>query len=112
MTRFSGVVGYGSAVEDPPNSGIWVDQVTEVQCYGNVVKYNRRLEDGVGLNDNIKVGNSISIVADDELNQDFSKIKYVEWAGALWTVNTVEVESPRLILRLGGVYNGPTPGSP
>jgi hypothetical protein len=33
--------------------------------------------------------------------------------GTLWTLSNVEVQSPRLVLRLGGVYNGPTPdGTP
>jgi hypothetical protein len=34
--------------------------------------------------------------------------------GTLWTVSDVEVQSPRLLLRLGGVYNGPraAPSSP
>ena len=36
-------------------------------------------------------------------------MRYVHWMGALWEVNSVEVLNPRLILTIGGVYNGPTP---
>ena len=62
------------------------------------------------LNNDITVGNSISIVADDDYAiNHFFKIKYVRWTGVLWTVTNVEVKSPRLILSLGSVYNGPTP---
>lgn len=108
MARFHGEVGYGETVESPPGSGVWVDQITEFPYTGDVIRNSRRLESGEGLNDDISVGNSISIVADQHAIEHFFKIKYVRWAGVLWTVTTVEVRSPRLILSLGSVYNGPT----
>jgi hypothetical protein len=108
MARFYGAIGYGQSVEDPPDSGIWVDQITEYSYYGDVVRNLRRLEDGEGLNNDISVGNSISIVADQQAIQHFHSIRYIRWAGTLWTVTSVEVKSPRLILSLGSVYNGPT----
>jgi hypothetical protein len=46
-------------------------------------------------------------VADAYANENFFAILYVEWMGALWTISEVEVQSPRLLLRLGKVYNGP-----
>jgi hypothetical protein len=76
-----------------------------------VVRNTRKLEPGEGLNNDISVGNSISIVADAYANEHFFAIRYIQWAGVLWTVSDVEVQSPRLLLRLGGVYNGPTAGS-
>jgi hypothetical protein len=51
-------------------------------------------------------------VADQYANEHFFAIRYVEWAGTLWTVDSVEVQIPRLLLRLGKVYNGPTPAAP
>jgi hypothetical protein len=109
MARYFGEVGYGDSVETPDNSGVWVDTITEVAYYGDVIRDTRKLESGENLNDDISVGNSISIVADDYANIHFYKIKYVRWQGILWTVTSVEVRSPRLILSLGSVYNGPTP---
>lgn len=109
MARFYGEVGYGNSVEDPPGSGKWVDVITEFPYYGDVIRNTRNLQSGEGLNSNITVGNSISIVADQYAIDHFISIKYVRWAGVLWTVTSVEVQSPRLILSLGEVYNGPTP---
>ena len=83
--------------------------VTEAAYFGDVIRNTRKLEPGESLNDDITVGNSISIVADEYAIDHFFKIKYVRWAGVLWTVTNVEVKSPRLILSLGSVYNGPTP---
>jgi hypothetical protein len=109
MARFSGRVGYGESVETAP--GVHVDEIVERSYFGDVVRNARNLKEGENLNADLSVQNSISIVADAYANDHFFAIRYVEWAGALWTVSSVEVQSPRLLLRLGEVYNGPTPGA-
>lgn len=105
MAKFHGVVGYGVSQEVRP--GVWKDVITEVPYYGDVKRNSRQLREGENLNNDISVSNSIEIVADAYANQHFFAIRFVEWAGALWTVTDVTVQSPRLLLRLGGVYNGP-----
>jgi hypothetical protein len=107
--RFCDVVGYGESTETPPGSGVWEDVITEVEYRGDVIRNSRRMESEGDVLSDITVNNSISIVADDQANRHFYKIKYVRWEGVLWTVTTVEVKAPRLILSLGKVYNGPTP---
>lgn len=109
MARFFGEVGYGESIEDPSNSGVWTDVIIEEPYYGDVIRNTRKLDSGISVNDDITVSNSISIVANEYAIAHFFKIKYVRWSGVLWTVTSVEVKSPRLILSLGGVYNGPTP---
>ena len=109
MARFYGAVGYGDSVEEPALSGIWIDTITEYSYYGDVIRNTRKLDKGETLNEDISVGNSISILADQYAIEHFFAIRYVNWAGVLWTVTNVEVRSPRLVLSLGSVYNGPTP---
>jgi hypothetical protein len=109
MARFSGEVGYGESVEDPPGSGVWIDKIIEFLYQGDVVRNTRQLTTIEDVNADITVSNSISIVADQYATEHFFNIKYVRWMGVLWTVGAVEVRSPRLILSLGSVYNGPTP---
>ena len=109
MRRFSGKIGYGESQESPDDSGIWVDQITEYPYYGDVIRNTRKLDNSEQLNDNIAVGNSISVVADEYATEHFFAIRYVMWQGTAWTVDTVEVQHPRLILSLGKVYNGPFP---
>lgn len=115
-TRYYGAVGYGeSAVTE---SGVWEDHIVEYNYYGNVVRNTRTLIEGDKVNNDLSVGNSISVLADPYANEHFHAIRYIWWAGTRWIVSNVDVEGPRLILRLGGVYNGPgpeaaaTPGSP
>jgi hypothetical protein len=109
MAKFFGEIGYGETVETPPDSGVWKDVIVEYSYYGDVIRNTRKLQEGDQLNLDLSVGNSISIVADAYANNHFFAIRYIKWAGTLWTVSDVEVQPPRLILRLGGVYNGPTP---
>lgn len=107
-TRFHGMVGYGESKEDPPESGVWVDKITEFPYYGDVIRASRSLNDGQHLNDNISLSNSISILADQYAYLNYAKIKYVMVQGVPWIVTSVEVRAPRLILTVGSVYNGPT----
>lgn len=109
MPRFSGKVGYGESQEEPTGSGIWVDVITEFPYFGDVIRNSRNMDTNEQINGNLTVGNSISIVADEYANQHFFNIKYVMWQNKPWTVTNVKVESPRLILSLGEIYNGPVP---
>jgi hypothetical protein len=107
MAKFHGRIGFGETTETSP--GVYVDAIVERMYYGDVVRNSRQLREGEHLNQDLTVGNSISIVGDAYVSQHFFAIRYVEWAGELWTVVDIEVQRPRLILRLGEVYNGPQP---
>lgn len=110
MARFYGEVGFAQVnVETAP--GVWEDVVIERKYFGDVLRNSRRLDGGDQVNNDISVGNSISIVADDDAFGHFFNMRYVMWMGTRWIVSDVEVQSPRLILKLGGVYNGPTPAT-
>jgi hypothetical protein len=110
MAKFFGKIGYGISMQTAP--GVWEDVIIEYPYYGDVLRNSRGLREGEKVNNDLTVGNSITIVADAYANEHFFAIRYVEWAGTLWIVVDVVVESPRLILRLGGVYNGPKATAP
>lgn len=108
MARYYGQVGYGIAVEDVNNPGVFKDQIVKRSYYGDVIRNTRQLEKGEGVNDNVRINNSISIVADAYANEHIFAMKFVEWMGSFWKITNVEVQRPRLILSIGGLYNGPT----
>lgn len=113
MERFYGEVGYADTIETTP--GVWTEQVTERKYSGNVLKNSRRLQAGEHLNDNLNVDNEFSIIADPFAFQNFHTIKYIKWMGSYWKVTKVSVQRPRLILSIGGIYNGEkatTPDAP
>ena len=106
MAKFHGKIGYAQTTETAP--GVYEEVITERDYYGDIVQNRRLLRGGDQVNPDITLGNSISIVADAYAREHFFAIRYAEWAGVRWTVQDVEVQSPRLILRLGEVYNGLT----
>lgn len=108
MAKFFGRVGYASAQEEV-KPGVFEDVIVERNYYGDVIRDARSLSEGENLHQDLSVGNQISILADAYANDHFFAIKYVEWAGVLWTVPSVEVQRPRLLLSLGEVYHGPLP---
>ena len=103
MAKYFGSIGYAETVETSP--GIVREQITERNYYGDILRNNRRLEDSNEINDDINITNRISIVSDPYAVENFWKIRYATFMGNKWKVKTVDVEFPRLILTLGGLYN-------
>lgn len=103
MAKFYGKVGYADTTETAP--GVWTEVITEREYYGDVLRISRRLQSTEQLNDDIIIDNEFSIVADPFAYQNFHSMRYIEWMGAKWKITKVNVQSPRLILSVGGVYN-------
>lgn len=114
MAKFRGKVGYlilSEKIVDQEPTGIWEESYDEKTYYGDVLRTSSRWESSGNLNDDISISNRISIVADPFAYENFQHIKYVIYIGIKWRVETVEVERPRIILSLGGVYNEKPNGS-
>jgi hypothetical protein len=106
MAKFYGKIGYAITTETAP--GVWRPSIVEREYYGDVTRNLRRLESAQQVNDNINISNTISIVADPFAYENFYTMRYVEYMGAKWKVSSVEVQRPRLLLTLGGIWNGET----
>lgn len=104
MAKYYGSVGYAKTQETNP--GVWTEEITERDYYGDVLQFGSRWESGGKVNDDINVTNKISIVADPFAYENFSAIRYVSWMGTKWKVSSIEIQFPRLVLTIGGVYNG------
>lgn len=104
MAKFSGMIGFIETKQTQP--GYWEPCATEKKYYGDITRNINRYQNTNKINDDITISNVISIVADPYANKNFQYIKYVKWMGSKWTVTNIEVAHPRLILSLGGMYNG------
>lgn len=107
--KFSGRVGFWvKDVETKP--GVYKNRTIEKVYTGDVLKNVRNFQTAENQqNDNLRVNNRLSIISDLYMQQNWSSIKYVLWNGVKWKVSSVDVGSyPRVILELGGVYNGKT----
>lgn len=104
--KFAGMVGYEVLHEVRPS--VWHPTIVERKYRGDVNRVSRRFQSGEKVNDDVTISNEIELLADAFAFENFQNIKYIVWMGTKWNVNTITVEPPRLILEIGGVYNGET----
>lgn len=107
MAKFSGLIGYALLMETAP--GVWTDQIIERNYRGDVVLDQRRWQSSDKLNDDLNLDNSISIIADKYANQNIGNMKYIVWDGIVWNIQSLSINRPRIILQIGGIYNGERP---
>ena len=105
MAKWHGTIGFSEGIVET-SPGVHEDKIVERNYYGDLNRNTRRLQPADQLNDNITISNELSIVADPYAEHNFHSIRYVEFMGTKWKINNVEVLRPRLIMTLGGVYNG------
>lgn len=104
MAKFYGAIGFAETVETDP--GIWEEKIVEHSYSGDVIRNIRNLQTPTeSVNDNINVSNEISIVADPYANQNMYAMRYIVFQGVKWKISSVNVNYPRLILTIGGLYN-------
>lgn len=103
MAKFYGKIGFAENVEI--EKGVWEEKITERPYFGDVTRNIRRLRDASKVNSDVDISNEISIVADPYANENFHTMRYVVFMGSKWKIESVEVQYPRLILSIGGLYN-------
>jgi hypothetical protein len=103
MARFHGNIGFSTTSEVEP--GIWEEAITEHEYYGDITRNISNNHTESSINNNISLNNSISIVADPYATNNFQYMRYVILNGIKWSITNAEVEYPRIILSIGGMYN-------
>ena len=104
MAKYYGIIGYAKRVETEP--GIWTEEITEREYFGDLLRNTHKIQNSGGVNDNIDLSEDISIVADPYATENFRSMRYVEHMGTKWKITLVKPQYPRLILTTGGIYNG------
>ena len=109
MAKIHGIIGYSVdnlSLETSP--GVWTEQIVEREFYGELMRRSYRFQTpGDNVNDDITIENQISIVADTFAKGHINCMRYICHLGVKWKISNVDIQLPRLILTLGGVYNGP-----
>lgn len=101
--KWHGIIGFMESVET--SRGIWEEKIVDRPYYGEVLRLNRRYDNGNTAIDNLSISNQISILSDPYANLNFIKMKYIKYLGNKWEISDITVQYPRLILTLGGLYN-------
>ncbi len=105
MAKWFGQIGYVKEVQTAPS--VWTSDETVREYYGDVIRNTSRWSTNQdSTNDDLTINNQISIVADPFAYQNFHSMKWIEFMDAKWKITSVEPKHPRLILTVGGVWNG------
>lgn len=105
MNKWCGKIGFTYTGEVEP--GVWVEnEVVEREYFGDILTNRWRRQNANNVNDDINISNQISIVADPYAINHVSSMTWIEFSGEKWKVTDADVQYPRLILSIGGVYHG------
>lgn len=107
MAKFYGSVGFVTEQKET-SPGVYEDVIEERVYTGDITRNYRRNASADKVNDDLAMNNEISILADPFAYSHYSCIRYVLYLGARWSVSSVQVAYPRLVIEIGGVYNGQT----
>ena len=104
MNKWYGNIGYADTKEVEP--GIWEEQITVKPYFGDVISKVGKFQITSEVNDDKDVAVKLSIVADPYAENHFRSMRYVEMWGEKWKITSVEPARPRIILQIGGLWNG------
>lgn len=104
MAKYSGLVGYGDQVETAP--GVW-ETITESRMMkGDLIRQNADIRDSAKVNDDITLNHRVSLIGDAYAFDSYFNMKWIQIHGRRWKISSVEVQRPRLIVEIGGLWNG------
>lgn len=105
MAKWSGKVGYVLPVQI--ERGDWSTVASERIYFGDTIRNRNKVQPVQdSTNSYVNIACDISIVADTFANENLGYMKYVEYRGRNYNITDAEVLRPRIILTIGGIYNG------
>lgn len=103
--KYVGNIGFLSSNTEV-TGGIATQPIISKRYFGEIITTSSRLQTQDKINPDVTINNSIAILLDGYLNNNLSNIVYVEFLNKKWSVSSIELRHPRVILSLGGLYNG------
>lgn len=103
MAKYYGMVGFSLQKETRP--GVWQETIHEHPVFGDIYRNTQSTENGGTVNNSKVLNSQISFIADSFATENSSHIEYITYLGTKWAVKSIEVQFPRLVLTIGGVYN-------
>lgn len=103
MARFHGNIGF--VLYEETDVGVFSERSVVRPYFGDIKRHGYRWDHGYGINDHPIVTNYIEIVADAFAYENIGAMRWVEWNGVKWQINSAEINRPRITLTFSGVYN-------
>ena len=105
LNKWAGTIGFTQTVKSETKPSVWVEEVTEKPYRGDILRNYRRNENSGNRNDDFTLNNQISVLSDTFMLENLQYMKYVTWMNSKWTISSIEIQHPRVILEVGGIYN-------
>lgn len=103
MAKYYGNIGFATQVETSP--GIWEDAIVPRPYKGDVLRSGRKYDSSSdGVNDDFGITNEFSIISDAFLYSHIPALRYLEYLGSKFKITSVEIDRPRVRIKVGGVY--------
>lgn len=104
MAKFAGLVGYVTQEETVP--GVWSPVEKRVMMKGDIISQRSNVLDDGNVNSNITLNHRVSLLGDSYAFDNYYAIRWIEFKGRNLEVSSVEIQRPRIIVSLGGLWNG------
>lgn len=106
MNKWAGAIGFTKTVKSENKRSVWDEEITEKPYRGDILRnYRRNEHQQDGRNDDFTLNNQISVLSDTFMLENLQYMKYVTWMNSKWTISSIEIQHPRVILEIGGIYN-------
>lgn len=108
MAKYAGLVGYVTQEEKVP--GVWSTVADPKPMRGDIIRASASSQNDGRLssdkiNKDVTLNHRVSLVGDAYAFGNYYNIKWIEIDGAKWEVSSVELQRPRLIVTVGGLWN-------
>lgn len=110
MAKYTGLVGYVTQVETAP--GVWSTVDNPKKMKGDILRQSSALQNdyrsntGNKVNSDISLSHRVSLIGDAYAFSSYFDIRWIEVDGRKWEVTSVEIQRPRIIVSLGGLWHG------
>lgn len=105
MAKYSGTIGFFVTSETVP--GVWKQTIVDRQYRGDELNCTYRWDSEQSTpNDSMRISNRISVISDSFLINNIPAMKYITYKGFQYKIASVETVGPRLIITLGGIFDG------
>ena len=103
MAKYTGLVGYVTDGQTAP--GVWSPVENPIKMKGDIIRLASG-QNGDKINNDVTLSHRVSLVGDAYAFGNYFNIKWIEMDGMKWEVTSVEIQRPRIIVSLGGLWNG------
>lgn len=104
MSKFAGLVGYVTQEQTVP--GVWSPVERPKKMKGDLLRLTASTRDDDKVNSDLSLNHRVSLVGDAYAFSNYYNIRWIQIDNVKWEVDSIEVQRPRIITTLGGVWNG------